>query len=270
MTTSGRWRWPRPVTLAALVVAMATLVSCRVDVAVDIEVTESGGGTITVSAIADPDLIGIVPRLVEDLALDDLAAAGWTVQGPATTEEGGLEVSATREVADLAGMNAALAQLGGPLDDIRITRSDEFARTAWDISGRTTPAEDTGVFADTELLDALGAEPLAEDLAERGLTLADVASTTLRIRLPGDPVSTTGTFAEGVVSWQVPLDGTSLDLATVTERVDDTARRARTTADVARFVMVVWILVTAPFVVWVLLARRRRRIARRRRATPLA
>jgi len=83
-------------------------------------------------------------------------------------------------------------------------------------------------------------------------------------------VTTTGELVDGVLRWQVPVDGTTLDISAITERTDDIARQARTVADVARFVMVVWILITVPFVIWVLVARRRRRLARRRPGTPLA
>jgi hypothetical protein len=269
--TSGasRW-WLRPAALVTVVAAVVALAGCQVDISVDVVLDEAGAGTVTVTARADAEVLAVAPRLGEDLELEDLKTRGWTLEGPNPTPDGGLEVVATREVDDLTGLNAALADIGPPVIDLRVERTDEFARTAWTLSGETAAITGPGAFADDGLVEALGEEPVAQDFTDRGLTIADTLDYSLSIRLPGEPVTTTGELVDGVLRWQVPVDGTTLDISAIAERTDDIARQARTVADVARFVMVVWILITVPFVIWVLMARRRRRLARRRPGTPLA
>ena len=53
-----------------------------------------GAGTITVTATADAELVAQAPGLADDLHFDDLVAAGWAVDGPTPTDDGGLEVVA--------------------------------------------------------------------------------------------------------------------------------------------------------------------------------
>ncbi|MEI6403188.1 MAG: hypothetical protein WCP59_13465, partial [Actinomycetota bacterium] len=71
-----------------LVVFAIALTACRVDVAVDVEMVENGSGVVTVTAVADAELVARAPGLADDLRFDDLLAAGWVLEGPATTADG--------------------------------------------------------------------------------------------------------------------------------------------------------------------------------------
>jgi len=262
---------------AALGVATLVVVTvgCRVDVTVDVEVDESGTSVVTVTAIADAALVKRVPRLVDDVALDDLAAVGWEVDGPEATDDGGLRVSLQRRVDSLEGLATVLADVGPPLNGLRVIRTDEFARTRWEIAGRGVLNDGTAGLVDADALTLLGAAPFATDLAEAGLDLAEVLHVELRMTIPGEPVRTTGERVDGVITWNLPVDGTPVTLEALSERTDRGAEVARTTADVVRFVLVVWVVVAATFVAWVLFARSRRRRrararARARRAAPPA
>lgn len=255
-------------TLVALVLVTA---ACQVDVAVDVVVDDSGASVVTVTAEADAALMQQVPRLADDVALDDLAAVGWQVEGPDTMADGGLRVQLRREVDDLASLGVVLGELGAPLDTLRIERADEFARTSWQLTGRSQLSEGTAGLIDPEALALLGAAPFATDLADAGVNLSDVLEVRLTVQLPGELVRTTGDAADGVVTWPLPVDGSVVTLEAFSERTDRGAEVARTAADIVRFGLVVWIVVAATFVTWVWFARRRRRRrARARRATPPA
>ena len=73
-----------------IVIAVIFLAACHVDTTVDIKMHSDGSGTITVTAIADADVVNQAPGLADDLRFDDAVAAGWTVTGPTSTSDGGL------------------------------------------------------------------------------------------------------------------------------------------------------------------------------------
>lgn len=255
--------------LAALLAALAVLVlgACRVDVVVDVAVEPDGSGTITVVATADAELLAEVPGLADDVAVDDLRAKGWTVTGPEPTEEGGLRVSLEQAFDDLEGLNAALVDLGGPFRRVAVAREDTFARTTWNLTGTLRLDEGLAGFGDTELLAAVGATPYQDDLDARGLSLRDVVSVQLRVSMPGELVETTGIEqrADGrtTITWTAPLDGSSMSVATASERVDRGAERADTVASVAQFLFVAWCITAVTFIAWVIFARARRNRRRR-------
>lgn len=260
----------RPPAVVAVVVAalVVLLTSCRVDVAVDVTVEADGSGTISVVATADAQLLAEVPDLADDLALDDLRGKGWTVEGPDATDSGGLRVALSQDYDDLEGLNAALVDLGGPFRQVRVAREDTFARTTWRLSGTLRLDDGLASFADTDLLTALGTTPYQDDLDARGLALRDAVSVQLRVHLPGTLAETTGIEqrSDGTtfVTWTAPLDGSSMSVATTSERVDRGAKRADTVASVAQFLFVAWCITALTFIVWVIFARTRRHRRRRR------
>jgi hypothetical protein len=252
----------RALLTVASVVAVVVLAGCRVDVTVDVVVADDGSGTVTVTAVADPALVAEVPELAEDVRTDDLTAAGWTVDGPAPTPEGGLQVVLTRAFSTPAEANAVLAQLGGPDGPIlgaELARASEFARSTWTFDGTLQVTGGIDAFADDELLAALGASPYADDLAD--VALADALGIELSLTLPDEVDETTGTAQGAVVRWTVPMDGTAVDLATLAEETDRGARLARTASQVAQLLFVAWLVVATTFIVYVVVARRRRRAA---------
>ena len=83
---------------ALIVIAVMLLSACRVDTTIDISMHSDGSGEITLTAIADADVVAKAPGLAEDLRFDDAEAAGWTVTGPTATSGGGLQVELTHDV----------------------------------------------------------------------------------------------------------------------------------------------------------------------------
>jgi hypothetical protein len=254
---------------AALIALVVMTSACQVGVHIEVIVDDSGSSTVTVTVQADAAVLAASPRLASDLVVDDLVTVGWDVTGPEPTEDGGLQVVLRREVADLAGLAGVLAEIGPPLRAVEVQRADEFARTTWLFTGRSVVSDGSAEFLDADGLLLLGAAPFMTDLSDLGRDLGDVLSMQFRLRLPGDMVRTSGTTTGDTIEWRLPMDGTLVTLEAFSERTDRGATVARTAADVARFVLVVWALVGATFVVWVLFARRRRR-SRHLRATPPA
>lgn len=254
---------------AALIALVVMTSACQVGVDIEVIVDDAGSSVVTVTVEADAAVLAASPRLASDLVFDDLEAVGWVVTGPEPIDGGGLRVSLRREAADLDGLMAVLDEIGPPLRDVDVQRADEFARTTWQVTGRSVVSDGTAEFLDADGLALLGAAPFATDLSDLGRELGDVVQMQLRLRLPGDLVRTSGTATDDIIEWSLPTDGTLVTLEAFSERTDRGATIARTAADVARFVLVVWVVVGATFVVWVLFARQRRR-SRRLRATPPA
>lgn len=254
---------------AALIALVVMTSACQVKVHIDVVVNDTGTSAVTVTVQADAAVVAASPRLASDLVVDDLVAVGWEVTGPDATDDGGVQLVLRREASDLESLAAVLAEIGPPLRGFEVRRADEFARTTWQVTGRSVVSDGTAEFLDADALSLLGSAPFVADLSDLGRELDAVVQMELRLQIPGELVRTSGTVNDGIIEWRLPMDGTLVTLEALSERNDRGATLARTAANVARFVLVVWVLVGATFVVWVLFARRRRR-SQRLRATPPA
>jgi len=270
--------------LLVLVAALA-LAACKVDTTVDVVVQPDGSGTITLTAVADADLVTQAPGLAEDLRFDDVEAAGWTVDGPTPNDDGGLQVVVSHPFTTVQEANALLQSLNGPdgpLHDVVLGRTvtdDDITTT---LTGSIRVSNGLDAFADPDVLAAIGGTPYADDLAAANLRPADVMTFTFTADLPGDvvtdasstvanteaDVTTDGTEPDrddGVQVWRVPLDGTTADLATTSVLAQGGGGGIwGTVATVALVALVAWLLFAVGFIVMVAKARRDR--ARRRAA----
>lgn len=256
----------------ALLFAACALAACKVDATVDVAVQPDGSGVITLHAVADAELVQQAPGLADDLRFDDAVAAGWQVAGPIDTAEGGLEVTVTHPFATVEEATALLQSLNGPdgpLHDVVIGRTvtDEAITTT--LTGSVRVANGLDAFADPDVLAAIGGSPYADDLAAANLRPSDVMTFTFTADLPGDPVtpaSGSTATAEPTLTWTVPLDGTTADLATTTVLAQGTESSVwGTVANIALIALVAWVVLAVGFIAFVAKARRDR--AQRRPAT---
>jgi hypothetical protein len=254
-----------------LVVGALVLTACRLDVRVDVVIGPDGQGTVTATAVADAELVAQVPGLADSLAFDDAVAAGWTVEGPTGTADGGLEVRLTHTVASPEELANVLASLGPPFTDMAAARTTVEDQTTNAIRGTLVLANGFESFADADLVAAAGGLPFADELAAAGATPAESMSVTLRASLPGDLVTTTGEEVDpGVYEWVAPLDGSSAELRheTVQRPAAQEESWARPLATVALLALIAWVAASVVFIVWVVV-QRRRRARRRRRPRPI-
>jgi hypothetical protein len=274
----------------AVIVAAVALAACRVDTTVDVVVTPEGAGTITVTAVADADLVAQAPGLADDLRFDDVVAAGWLVDGPTPTDDGGLRVVVSHSFATVQEATALLQSLNGPdgpLHDMVIGRSvtdDDITTT---VAGSIRVSNGLDAFADPDVLAAIGGSPYANDLAAANLRPSDVVTFTFTADLPGEvstgvttaattaatvaataggstvgssPATTAATTADDVLSWSVPLDGTTADLATTAVLAQGSGGGVwGTVATIALIALVAWTVLAISFIVFVVVARRHRR-----------
>jgi hypothetical protein len=253
--------------LFALVAALVVVVTgCRLDVDVHVAMERDGSGVITVTAVADAELVAQAPGLAADLRLDDLTGAGWTADGPAPTDDGGLRVTLTHPFASPAEATTLLASLngaGGPFQGVTLTREVDGKRVAYGVSGQLQLTGGIDAFAD-EQVAALGAgTPFAATLTEQGIALADAVDISLQVELPIEPETTNGTRDGDTVQWDVPLDGSSASVEAAASSNPSSAAK-RLLAFLALGILLLWIVLAAAFLVYV--ARHRRPPPRRRPA----
>lgn len=258
----------------ALLVAALALTACKVDTTVDVKVNADGTGVITLTAVADADVLAQAPGLAEDLRFDDALAAGWLLTPPAATESGGLEVVLTHPFATVEEATALLASVngpGGPLHDVVITRTvtDDDITTA--VAGTLRVDGGIDAFADPDVLAAIGGSPYADNIAATNLRPTDVVTFTLTADLPGEsatPVTGSAATGEQSLTWSVPLDGTSADLATTSVLAQGTPSSVwGTVATIALIALVAWCVIAVAFIAFVARARKlrdQRRAAARR------
>jgi hypothetical protein len=240
---------------------MLVLAGCRVDVTVDLVVGADGTGEVVVRATSDAEVVERAPGLAADLRLDDAEAAGWTVEGPTPTDDGGLGVTLRHPMSSAAEATNVLASLGPPFSDVRVERTTVGDETTVTLSGRLNLANGFESFADSELLAAAGGPPFADEL--HGITPAESMSVVLRADLPGEVDETTAQRRDGALEWEAPLDGSSVDLATTTvQRPARGGSWARPLSVLALVLLLGWLVVAGVFMVSVARVRRRRRARR--------
>jgi len=251
-----------------LLVCVLALTACRLDVTVSVDMEPDGTGVVTVAAVADAELVAQVPDLVDDLRLDDAIANGWILEGPDSTDDGGLAMTLTHEFRSAQELANVLNSIGPPLTRMQAARTpgaDDQTTNA--INGVLVLEDGFATFADADLVQAVGGLPFADEFAATGATPADALSFTYRVSLPGELVSAEGTeVGDGVIEWQAPLDGTESGL--YVETVQRPAGAGNTWAQplstIALLTLLVWVVLAGAFIVFVAVARRNKRRRRER------
>jgi hypothetical protein len=251
----------------ALCVCVVALAGCRVDLSVDMTVEPDGTGTITLVATADAEVIAAVPTLADELATDDIIAAGWTIDGPTTLPDGGLTITLSHDFSSDEEATNLLNSLGPPFHQMSVTRNTSGDDTTTRLSGLLGLPDGFESFADEDLVAAVGSVPFADQIAASGATPESSMSAAIRVGLPGDidADQTNGTRLDGNrLEWLVPMDGTILDWRAVSVQSPGDGRWwARPLSIVALVALVAWVAFMTVFIGYVAWARWQR--TRRRR-----
>ena len=249
---------------------MIALSACQLDVVLDVDVEPDGTGTLSVALAADAELVSRVPTIAEDLVLDDVVEAGWTVDGPTPTEDGGLVLSISHDFSGAAEATNLLRSLGPPFNDPALGRGASGDVTTNTLTGNFGLPEGFAEFADADLVSAVGGVPFSEEFAAAGATPGESMTATVRATLPGEVVGdeTNGSIGgDGRLEWNVPLDGVPLELSARTEQAPAAGGSwARPLSIVALVLLIGWVVFMSIFIVYVTLARWRRSRRYQRRA----
>ena len=124
---------------------------------------------------------------------DDLVAAGWRVQGPTATDDGGAVIVATHDFDSPDQVDELVDELGGapdgPFRDVRLDVDRSFAKTTTEFTATVDLQRGVDAFTDERMRTDLRGDALglgAEALQERlGAALDRVFGLRVAVRLPG-------------------------------------------------------------------------------------
>ena len=257
-------------------VGVLVLTGCRIDVTVEVTMEENGSGELTVTVVADPEVVAAAPGLATDVRVDDLVTAGWRTDGATATPDGGLQLVLTRGFRTPEQATALLSSLNGPsgpLQAILIERAASLREVTFSVRGSGSTDGGLDAFTDADLLAAVGGTPYAEQIAAAGATPDQVLGVRLQLSLPGEITSTTGTELDppagsdgsdgddgdrSAVEWTVALDGTTTAIEATSTRSLERGGVWPWLANGLLVLLVAWIVVSVVLVLLVARARRRR------------
>lgn len=198
--------------LLVLVVGVLALSACRLDVQVTVDLAADGSGQVVVVATADAEVVEQVPGLAGSLVLDDATAAGWVVEGPTSTADGGLTVTLRHPFVSAAEAAVLVNSLGPPFQGVALDRIATEDRVTTTLTGALVLAGGFDGFGDSDLVAAAGATPFAAQLDAAGATPQDNMSVELTLSTPGE-IEGGGDHFDGGVRWTAPLDGSTRELS---------------------------------------------------------
>ena len=249
--------------MAFLALAVA-LTACQLDVTVDVVVDPDGVGQIAVTIVADQEILDQIPTLADDLVLDDVIEAGWSIDGPRAPDDGsgGLFLQMTHPFRSQGEATNLLQSLGPPFTQMEVGRGRNGDVTTNQLRGRLVLVDGFDSFADADLVAAVGSQPFAAQIAAAGATPEENMSVTVRASLPGVLKSDTTNVEPnqaGILEWAVPLDGTALQWqAETTQQPGEGQRWARPLSIAALVALVGWVAFMGLFIIYVAFARFRR------------
>jgi len=139
--------------LVALAASVLVLSACQVESTVSVEVAGDGSGVVGVEVLLDEEATAAVGNLERQLRYDDLVEAGWSVDRPVLTDDGGTLVTAAKPFEVPNQLGPLLDEILGPgvFDDFELVRERSFATTAWVISGIVDLSRGLDLFSDPAL-----------------------------------------------------------------------------------------------------------------------
>ncbi len=216
--------------MAVLVALVGT--GCEIDVGVGVDVAEDGSGEVEVAVTLDPDAAGRVTDLAGQLRVEDLVAAGWTVEGPTPRPGGSVVVTAAKPFVDLDDADEVLEEVSGvdgPFQGFELRREQSFFTTSYHFVGEVDLSDGIEGFSDAGLRQRLEGSGFGLGTAEiEELTGAPVGETfhfEVRTRLPGSLVEGPATQGEPEAAVWAPEVGERSTLV-ASSRVLHTARVA--------------------------------------------
>jgi hypothetical protein len=196
----------RPKGLFALALLALLLCSaCQVTIAVGVDAKQNGSGVVRAGVGLDDDALHQIPDLAQQLRVDDLKKAGWTIVGPRKESDNRTWVRATKPFANPAGAARAMNELNGPkgpFKNFRLTTKHSSLRTKTSFSGTVDRVGAQGL-ADPRLQQQLGGSGVDPKVLEQQLNeLIDrTVRTEVVVHLPGSISSNAPTEISGGVLW---------------------------------------------------------------------
>jgi hypothetical protein len=218
-----------------------------------------GTGTITFIANADAEVVAAVPTLADELVTDDIAAAGWTIDGPTELPDGSLTITMSHQFSSDEEATNLLNSLGPPFSDMSVTRNSTGDDTTNRVSGLLGLPDGFDGFADDDLVAAVGSMPFAEQIEASGATPESAIDAVIRVGMPGvvTAEASNGTdLGNNLLEWAVPTDGSVLEMRAVSvQSPGDDRWWARPLSVAALIALTAWVVFMTLFILYVFWAR---------------
>jgi len=200
-------------------------------------------------------------------------AAGWELDGPTATADGGLTLTISHDFVSAEDATNLLNSLGPPFNQMSIQRTTTGDETTTELSGLLGLSDGFESFADDDLVTAVGSLPFVEEITASGETPETSMSAVITAEMPGviDLERTNGTvLGDGRLEWTIPLDGNITEWRAVSVQAPGDDRWwARPLSIVALVALVAWVGFMIVFILYVAGARfRRARGYKRRQRQP--
>jgi hypothetical protein len=185
--------------------ALLVCSACQVTIAVGVDAKQNGSGVIRAGVGLDDDALHQIPDLAQQLRVDDLKKAGWTVVGPRKESDKRTWVRATKAFANSAGAAKAMDELNGPngpFKNFKLTVKHSFLRSKTSFSGTVDRVGASGL-ADQRLQQQLGGSGVDPKVLEQQLNqiIDRSVQTEVVADLPGSISSNAPTAVSGGVVW---------------------------------------------------------------------
>ncbi|MBW3646090.1 MAG: hypothetical protein KY441_11385, partial [Actinobacteria bacterium] len=146
--------------LLAVFLAVVVLVAggCRIQVHVGVDVDGDGSGAVRVAVTFDEEALRRVDDLSEQLVVDDLEAAGWTVEQPTEGPDGTTVVAAEKPFATTAELGQVVEELGGaggPFRNFTVERQTGVLTSTYTLEGEVDLTAGVEGFGDEDLRQRL-------------------------------------------------------------------------------------------------------------------
>ena len=198
--------------LITLLVASA----CRVDTTVDIRVDDDGSGRVAYTVVANADAVSLLVDDPTGLRFDDLATAGWNLDGP-IVEDGGVTITASKPFLspeELPGLLDELLGEGVVFSNVDLEHAHDFsmlglrpAETSYGFAADVNPVPDLEILGD-EVIEGLLGSSLGRSLTrveeDAGGSFAGSLGLVVNVQLPANvaTASELGETVDNVVTWE--------------------------------------------------------------------
>ena len=221
----------RRIRLGLVTVAAVACVGCDVRTEIGIRVDPDGGGLVEVALGLDDEALRTRPGLLDELVLDDLAEAGWTITAPDAGADDLTWIGATQRFgtpAELEPLIDDVAGQDGPFEDFSLDRADSFDATTFVFAGSVDLGQGIAAFADPTVISALDGEPLGESvqaIEERfGAPIDELFGLEIAVDLPGAVESNASSTGGDAAVWRPSLAADGPIELRATSVVDRTER----------------------------------------------
>ena len=158
--------------------------------------------------------LGLLVDDPADLIFDDLALAGWDVDGP-VFDDGGLTLSATKPFLSADELGPVLGEILGDgllITDVSLGQAHDFspiglrpATTSYDFTATVDPAPDLELLGDEGLAALLDGQPLGRPLprieSDAGVPFDGSLGLVINLTLPAGASSGTANVVDDVATW---------------------------------------------------------------------